>query len=149
MRQNFLHRLVQEHRTMLEYTTTCCENAHVFFAVSDIPSTIFAYFACFKSQFPWQSTCVGIIVCFEALKQCISCQNINTHFMPSAWSCIGYSTCVKTFCTDLCKSTAPCSSTPPHAGKHTRFFPLYWTSQARFLPILRVLNRSFHGNLHA
>ena len=51
MRQNFLHRLVQEHRTMLEHTTTCCENAHVFFAVLDTPSTIFAFLRVLNRSF--------------------------------------------------------------------------------------------------
>ena len=85
----------------------------------------------------------GNIVSFEAPKQRISCQKLNTNLMPSARPCTGCGTCVKTFCTDLCKCTTPCASTPPHAKKTHTYFMLYHTSQVRFVPILPVLNRIF------
>jgi hypothetical protein len=51
MCRNFLPRLVQEHGTLPEHHTICCENAPIFCAPSCISSTIFAFFTYFKWHF--------------------------------------------------------------------------------------------------
>jgi len=90
MRQKILHRLVYEHHTKLEHTPSSNTPPH-----ARKMHTFFMLYSAYQARFwlfcgIWNIFSIAVymrniyqIVSFQALEHYISCQKINTHFVPS------------------------------------------------------------------